>query len=347
MASEGGETSHPLIRALEEEPYGFTFFQAIRMLEQAHPDTVPVGEAGPASAEVVRLRPTSSLDFPTADVTWVNRRSGEGPPFELETPIFGLYGPTSPLPSFYSEDILRRELLGESDPVRLFLDVMNHRLLALLYRAWSKYRWQFTFQPGATDRTSSYLFGLVGLATDGLRERVGLPAGRLLRYAGFLSQKPRGAVFLAGVVSDYFDNVPAVLEQCVLRWVDVPVEDQNRIGAANTTLSRDLIVGERVRDRTGKCRLALGPMEYAQYDAFLPSGRFHEPLGSLVRFLLPDPLVWDLRLVIKGTEVPMFRVSMGQEAARLGWTSWVRHDLVSPDEGEIFPAPPTPGAERA
>jgi type VI secretion system protein ImpH len=343
MASEGGETGHPLIRALEEEPYGFTFFQAIRMLEQAFPDTVPVGEAGPAADEVVRLRPTSSLAFPTGDVSSIRRRSGDGPPFELETPILGLYGATSPLPAFYSEDILKRELLGEHDPVRLFLDLPNHRLLALLYRAWSKYRWHLTFQPGATDRTSQHLFGLVGLATDALRERVGLPAGRLLRYAGFLSQKPRGATFLAGVVSDYFDDVPAQLEQCVLRWVDVPVEDQNRLGAANSTLSQDLIVGERVRDRTGKCRLVLGPMEYARYDDFLPAGRHYPPLGALVRFLLPDPLVWDLRLVIKGTEVPMLRVSMTPDAARLGWTSWVRHDPVSPDEGEIFPAPPAPG----
>jgi type VI secretion system protein ImpH len=340
MASEGGETSHPLVRALEEEPAGFTFFQAIRLLEQAHPETVPLGESGPASREVVRLRPTSSLAFPTSDLSAVTcRRSGE-PPYEIETPIFGLYGPSSPLPAFYSEDILKRELLGESDPVRMFLDVLNHRLLALLFRAWSKYRWEFTFQAGAIDRTSQYLLGLVGLATEGLRERVGLPAGRLLRYAGFVSQRPRGAVFLGGVLSDYFDNVPAEVEPCVLRWVEISVEDQNRIGIASSTLGADLLIGKSAPDRTGKCRIRLGPMSRARYEQFLPGGSLSLTLGALVRFLLPDPLVYDLRLVLKGSEVPMLRVSGGSDAARLGLTSWVRHDLTSPDASELFPAPP-------
>jgi type VI secretion system protein ImpH len=316
------------------------------MLEQAHPDTVPVGDSGPAAQEVVRLRATSSLAFPTSDVSAVQHRGdGEGPPFfEVETPIFGLYGPTSPLPSFYSEDILKLELLGEDDPVRLFLDVLNHRLLALLYRAWSKYRWHFTFQPGATDRTSQHLFGLIGLGTDGLREGVGLPAGRLLRYAGFLSQRPRGAAFMAGVISDYFQGVPAFLDQCVERWVDIPVKDQNRIGSRNSSLGQDLILGDRVHDRTGRCRVALGPMNRAQYDDFLPAGRLYRELGALVRFLLPDPLVYDLRLVIKGEDVPMLRVTVEPGAARLGWTSWLRHDPRSPDEGEIFAAPPATSA---
>jgi type VI secretion system protein ImpH len=340
MASEGGETGHPLIRALEEEPASFTFFQAIRLLEQAHPETVPVGESGPASREVVRLRPTSSLAFPTADLTAVTRRRRGEPPYEIETPIFGLYGPSSPLPAFYSEDILKQELLGESDPVRGFLDVLNHRLLGLLFRAWSKYRWEFTFQPGATDRTSQYLLGLVGLGTEGLREHVGLPAGRLLRYAGFVSQRPRGAVFLAGVLSDYFDDVPAEVEQCVLRWVEIPVEDQNRMGTANSTLGEDLVMGNSVPDRTGKCRIRLGPMGRARYEEFLPGGSLSLALGALVRFLLPDPLVYDLRLVLKGSEVPMLRVSAGLDAARLGLTSWVRHDPTSPDASELFPAPP-------
>jgi len=340
MASEGGATSHPLIRALEDEPGSFTFFQAIRLLEQAHPEAVPLGESGPASREVARLRPTSSLAFPTSDLSGLTRRVRGDPPFEIETPIFGLYGPSSPLPAFYSEDILKRELLGETDPVRVFLDVLNHRLLALLFRAWSKYRWEFTFQPGAADQTSEHLFGLIGLATKGLRERVGLPAGRLLRYAGFVSQRPRGAVFLAGVISDYFDDVPVQVEPCVLRRVDVPQEDQNRLGIANGTIGEDLVIGRSVPDRTGKCRIRLGPVDRTRFDAFLPVGSAYPELAALVRFLLPDPLVYDLRLVLKGSEVPMLQVSMGPGAARLGWTSWLRHDPTCPDASELFPAPP-------
>ena len=274
MASEGGETGHPLIRALEEDPASFTFFQAIRLLEQAYPETVPVGESGPASREVVRLRPTSSLAFPTSDLTAVTRRRSGEPPIEIETPIFGLYGPSSPLPAFYSEDILKRELLGESDPVRVFLDVLNHRLLALLFRAWSKYRWEFTFKPGATDRTSAASPGAARARDRGpaANEWAFLPGA--CSATPDLSRSAHAArCSLAGVISDYFDDVPADVEQCVLRRVEIPVEDQNRIGIANGTLGEDLVIGKSVPDRTGKCRIRLGPMDRARYEQFLPGGR--------------------------------------------------------------------------
>ena len=48
-----------------------------------------------------------------------------------------------------AEDLLGEEVEAGEDPVRLFLDVLNHRLLSLLYRAWTKYRWAFTFEPVA------------------------------------------------------------------------------------------------------------------------------------------------------------------------------------------------------
>jgi len=217
-------------------------------------------------------------------------------------------------------------------------------LLALLFRAWSKYRLEFTFRPGATDRTSQHLFGLIGLATEGLRERVGLPAARLLRYAGFVWQRPRSAVFLGRVISDYFDEVPAEVEPCVLRRVELPVEDQNRLGIANARLGDDLVIGTAVPDRTGKCRIRLGPMDRARFEEFLPCGGSYRTLGALVPLLLPDPLVYDLRLVLKGSEVPMLRLSAEPDAARLGWTSWVRNDPNGPDASELFPAPPAAAA---
>jgi type VI secretion system protein ImpH len=340
MAREGGEAVHPLIRALEEQPFGFSFFQAVRLLEQAHPDASRIGGVDSAAREAVRLRPSTSLAFPTADVMQVERREGGGPAYRMTTPVLGLYGSASPLPAFYSEQILRHEIEREHDPVRLFLDILNHRLLSLLYRAWSKYRWEFTFEPGAEDRTSQQMMSFLGLATEGLSGAVGVPAGRLLRYSGTTSLRPKGALVIAGLISDYFGEVPVRIEQCVGRWVPVGSLDQNRIGRENSTLSVDLTVGETVRDRAGKCRVVIGPMDLPTFESFLPDGCYAGPLSALARYALPDPLVYDLRLVIQGESVPWLRLSSGPEAARLGWTSWVRFDPESPDKGEIFPAPP-------
>ena len=229
----------------------------------------------------------------------------------------------------------------DAEPVRDFLDIANHRLISLLYRAWRKYRWAFTFKPGPSDPISSAVLGMLGLAGAAQREALGVHPQRLLRYAGFITQLPRNASGLGGVISDYFDQVPTEVIECQERWVRVPPADQNRMGARNSVLAESLVVGERVRDRTGKFRVAIGPLsQLSDFRAFLPIGRHFEPLGALIRLLLFDPLEYDLTLGLRGEAVPMLRIASDADAAQLGWTSWLRSEPRSPDKWELFRPPP-------
>lgn len=346
MEAEGRPTDHPVVRRLREHPREFGFFQAIRLIELAHPGAVPLGRGGPASREAARLQPSSSLAFQAAEVTRYAPGEGEGAQDRLATTVMGLYGVGSPIPAFYSTDILEWEMQnpGETDPVRSFLDIFNHRLLSLLYRAWSKYRWAFTFRLDAVDDVSRAVLSLAGIGDESLREALGLPAQRLLRFAGFITQIPRSAGGLAGVLSDYFDDVPADVTQCVQRWVPVAPQDQSRLGAANSRLGDDLVLGESILDRTGKFRVELGPLDdLSAFERFLPTGRHFGPLGALIQFLVTDPLEYDLRLGLRGEAVPMLRLTVEPAAPRLGWTTWLRSDPESPDKWEIF-APPLPAA---
>jgi len=339
MAPPSGEATPALIRELTREPWGFSFFQAMRLLEQASPDSARLGQLGPVAQESVRLRPSTSLAFQSADITEIASRGDDPPRWQVTTAVLGLYGANSPLPSFYSEAILRSELTLDNDPARVFMDLINHRVLSLLYAAWSKYRWAFTFAPGAVDRTSQRFLGLLGLATEGMSDAVGLPASRLLAYAGTLSLRPRGAAAIAGVVSDFFGEVPVRVEQCVARWVRIEVPDRNRAGMLNSTLGSDLTIGEAVPDRMGKCRIEIGPLDLARFELFLPEGPNSGDLAALVALLLQDPLDWDMRLRLHGTEVPWLALRGDGSAARLGWTSWLRSEPESPDRGELFYAP--------
>jgi len=339
MAATGGETVQPLMRRLEEEPQAFSFFRALWLLEQAQPDAVRVGMTGPARDETVRLRPAGSLDFPTADVRRIERRESS-PAFSLISPILGLYGVTSPLPSFYTTDILHREMREGEDEARVLFDVMNHRLMSLLYRAWLKYRWEFAFEPGAVDRTSQFLMGWLGLATEGLQDRVGVPAGRLLRYAGAITQRPRNASSVAGVVSDYFGEIPVVVQQCVSRWVRLEVSDQNRIGAMNSTLGGDITIGERVLDRMGKCRLRIGPLELNDWERLRPGGPEFGRLCALMRYLMPDFLLFDFELVLARESVPRLQLNGAGDSAKLGWSSWALSDAADADKHVVFHAAP-------
>src|SRR5437588_7194749 len=62
------------------EPFAFDFFQAIRVLERAFPDRVPVGRSGPLAREVVRLHAHLSLSFPPSSIYALAPSTAPGQP---------------------------------------------------------------------------------------------------------------------------------------------------------------------------------------------------------------------------------------------------------------------------
>jgi hypothetical protein len=80
----------------------------------------------------LRFRAAASLGFPAHEIAaagWEEGLNGE-PRFTLTVPFLGLYGPASPLPTFYTERLLQDEPASRNQ--RDFLDIFNHVAIALL-----------------------------------------------------------------------------------------------------------------------------------------------------------------------------------------------------------------------
>jgi type VI secretion system protein ImpH len=323
MAAEDWSTDGPLEGRPLEEAEQFSFFQLVRLLERYHQPRARVGGEGPASAEILRFRPDVSLGFPASDVVAVEEIPAvdEHPArVRITTSFLGLYGSTSPLPVFYTEEMLRRD--PDEDPVRAFIDLFQHRLISLFYRCWEKYRYHIQFEEEGKDAFSRRMFGFIGLGTAGLADRVGVPAARLIRYAGLLTQKPRSAAALEGMVSDFFGGIPVHVVQWVARWVTIQPEQRIRLGWMNNRLGVDASLGEKVLSRSAQFRVVLGPMRYGAFLQFLPDEESFRMLNALVVLFLNDPLEFDIELQVYGEEIlPLQLKSEG--GGRLGWTTWL------------------------
>ena len=72
-----------------------------------------------------------------------------------------------------------------------FFDIFNHRIIALFYRGWQKYRFYIAYErTGASDDViSARLLDLIGLGTKGLTHRMDIEDEACLYYAGLLSQR--------------------------------------------------------------------------------------------------------------------------------------------------------------
>ena len=106
--------------------------------------------------------------------------------------FLGLTGPSGVLPQVYTELVQARARSGDTT-LAAFLDVFNHRLVSLFYRAWEKHHVAVAAEADGADRFSDYLFSLIGLGLRPLRSRHEFPDRVLLTYSGFFARRQRPA----------------------------------------------------------------------------------------------------------------------------------------------------------
>lgn len=318
---------------LLEEPWNYSFFQAVRMLQQRYGQGRRIGDVGEFAKEIIRFKPDTALSFAAADVVAISPL-GEidaGPMcFEVKVAFLGLYGVTSPLPSFYSEEILWNENADEKDLAKEFLDLVHHRLISLLYRAWEKYRYPIQFSETPHDIVTTRMVGLVGLAIPEVRKQSGLPSTQWLRFAGLLSQQPRSASGLESVLRHWLKIPTVTVRQCTGGWVDIHYSQQIQLGKKNNQLGKTTIVGRQILSPASSIAIHMGPVSFPTLHRFLPHGESFHRLVAIIRFYLKDWIDPELIWEIDGVSIPSLtlgRAPIGSET-RLGWNTWLRKEPI-------------------
>lgn len=333
MASENRGTDTPLVRTLYDEPYRFEFFQAVRLLERVHRDRRPVGGAGDPSREIVRFRTRVSLEFPSSEIhEMTGTAEGERP--DMTVAFMGATGPLGVLPHAYTELLIDRTRHKDT-ALWEFLDLFNHRLISLFYRAWERYRFPIAYERGERDAFTDHLFGLVGFGTRGLKNRSAFDDRALVFYGGHVANQPHSAVAIESVLRDYF-GVEAKVEQCVGQWLELDEECRTRLGTANARLGVDTVAGSRVWDAQAKFRVRFGPLALEAFKDFLPVGSAFRPAAELARLLAGQEFDFDVQLTLRADEVPACELA-GDEARRpmLGWTSWLKTRPFAHDDSQV------------
>lgn len=384
MAADGGRApiavrrdkavNEPLTERLIRHPDRFDFFQAVRQLETWLDAEVSVGEGVMPSKEAVRFRSNVGFGFPANEIESVRPPRGSEEPAEMLVNFLGLAGFQGPLPDWVTELIVDRAAYKDT-VLRDFLDIFNHRLVSLMYRAKRKYRPALEDRSPERTRSGRSLFSLVGLGTPGLARRMGVPDRALLPYGGMLTAKQRSQVGLERMLSDYF-RVPVEIQPFRDRWLTLDERDVTRLGPTgrNQRLGRGAVLGRRVLDRTAGFEVALGPLTLREFLDLLPTGQRFRSLGSLTRYYVGEELDFRVRLRLAKEQVPELRLGragdtrLGWSArleepravsrpilaaaggARLGWTTWLKTRELERDDAQVVleaKREELPGAETA
>jgi type VI secretion system protein ImpH len=331
-------TTDPLtyFRALEEKPFSFDFFQALRRIDCLYPGKPRLGKGLRPADDVIRLGQEPSMAFAPASLASF-RLPADGRPARAEVRFLGLLGPNGPLPLHLTE-YARTRLLNSGDATFVrFLDMFNHRFLLLFYRAWAQAQPAASLDRPREDRFTIYVGALEGIAGSRMRERDEIGDFAKLFFAGWLGRQVRNRDGIAALLASYF-RVGVVIEEFVGHWLHLPDRDQTRLcaghaGGPAAQLGIGVVLGARVWDRQHKFRVRLGPLTLAQYESFLPGGRALGRLVDWIRQYFCFELEWDVQLVLAHDDVPKARLG---QFGRLGWTMWLGVRPAASDAGDLM-----------
>lgn len=321
MATETGSTSADLERDVLDNCQEYDFFQAVRLLTM-------LGERGDeqARAPKLRMRPELSLDYPPFDIAGIeplpqaNDESDAG--YDITTTFMGLYGTASPLPSFYTEELLDQAQDDDHAP-RGFLDIIHFHVFPLLYEAWSKYRFGLKAVEQDDAQYWDYLFSLIGLHDADLRAKVPEPF-RVLRYLGILTQQHRSLAGLQTILADYLAGMPVEIESCAERQVRIPAEQRTRLSQQGPLLGENSALGEHIEDHMGRVVIRIGPMPAEEYGRFFLKPERMRFIRFMLGYFLIQPLECDLVLIVQPQSIESTTLGGNDWSKMLGVTEWAR-----------------------
>ncbi|MBN3751620.1 type VI secretion system baseplate subunit TssG [Paraburkholderia sp. Tr-20389] len=323
----------PFVRALLSAAPQMNVFQLLRLLELRTPDKPGFGTQDTPEHEPVRFQPRARVGFPGSEVAGVafDEEDEDAPP-SVQTTFLGLYGVDAAMPPHLIDDIVLRKEGHEK--VTAFLDIFNHRIVTLLYRAWLKYHYPVNFRPGGTDEISKYLLSLAGLGIGDPAGKSSLAPSRLLALVGLFMQRTRPAEGVKGVVTHLLDGAGVTVREFYAQWT--PVGHQQGLvarprargtsGPALSGLGDGHVVGSRVLDRSQAILVTIRPLDTAQAHALLPGEVLHEDLIRLVGLYLGNKADAVLRMEIPASAAPTLSLTSGAapkgaHRPRLAWTT--------------------------
>lgn len=314
---------NPIKRKLREEGFRFNFFKAVHLLELFSGGHTPGTGLSP-SQDPVHFSVKPGFSFPASDVQEI-KANGNGSAPRMTVNFMGLIGPKGVLPDWYNA-YAQNSNYKKDHAFTDFLDLFHHRLISLFYRAWKKYRLVENYRSDGSDAITAVLESLSG---TGSQEKQADPeffdhAGkRLLYFCGLVSRTvPTGAAI--ETIISHAVGAPVSVEQFVERTIEIHRQDRTRLGRRNATLKKDALCGGKVRDAGSYFRIHIGPLSWKQYLAFAPGSRNLDKVRQLVTYLAGIEYEFDMRLTIRGQEIPGLKLGAGARGPMLGRTATLR-----------------------
>lgn len=302
MSTALRRTGSAIIDRLVDNAGDFDFVQAVRLLERLQmaanhaslpvSKRYPVGGFRPPRNEILRFDSSHSFEFPATEIQGLDMSSqNDAEPWRLMINFIGLCGSMGVMPYHYTE--LLQSRIKQKDPaMQRFLRLFNHRSISLFYQASIKYRLPLQYErhrlfanPGPPPPVRP-LLALVGLATEGLNDRLQVGDETIIHFAGLFNQRMRTVVGLRQLLRASF-RLPVEIEQFIGQWHTINDDFRSKLAdfeapnGRNARLGHSAMLGSRGWFSQSRIRIILGPLDKQGLRRFAPGGNTLKSLNEV------------------------------------------------------------------
>ena len=313
-------TVEQTLNEINERIGSFDFVAAVRQLECARPAKPRVGYSARVRDDVVRLSQHVNLGFQGKALHQFERTAGAHE-YRLFVNFLGLLGSNGPMPLHFTEYADQRTRHHSDPTFKEFLDLFNHRMLSLFYRASVQFDPAVSFDRPGNNPYADVLGALCGLLPTGSTNRDSISDSAKRHYPGWLGSSAKSPDGIKAILGDYFE-LPFDVREWVGAWLPLPDSSIARLGSgeASVQLGRAAYIGKRVWSIRHKFQIKLGPLDWETFSTFKPGSERARALFDLVRNYVGDEWDWDLELVLKAGER---RAMTLDRRSSLGFDSWI------------------------
>lgn len=321
-----------LLTSLQQQPYSYGFYAAVRQLECLYKDKPRIGYSKKPVDDAIRFGQEPSMKFAPSTLASFDVKADTLS--KLKVYFFGVFGANGPLPLHLTEFARGRIRNSKDDTFAEFSDIFHHRLLSLFYRTWADKEPTVQYDRAGEDRFAFYVSSLLGIGKASQQKRDLIPDYTKIHFAAHLGCHTQHASGLTAVLGDYF-QVPVQIEQFIGEWLSIPKDSYCYLNkdVSIGQLGVSAIIGSSSWQCQHKFRIVIGPLDRRDYESFLPSGNKLESLRSLVNNYVGFEYNWDLNLILKKEQV--LKAQLGQYA-QLGWTSWLKASKREVDASDLY-----------
>jgi type VI secretion system protein ImpH len=319
----GASPSNPVRQKLLQEPYVFNFYKAVQLLELFAGGYAP-GKGISPTQDPVHFSVRPGFGFPASEIQEIKVNGSASAP-KMAVNFMGLIGPQGVLPDWYNthaQDCNCRKDYCFTD----FLDLFHHRLISLFYLAWKKYRLVENYSSDGSDQITGILGKLAGIGEHGQADNpifFEYARKRLIHFCGLVSRSVPTVAAIETVVA-HAVGAPVHVEQFIERLIPIHKQDRTCLGRKNSTLKKDALCGRSIRDSSSFFRVEIGPLPWKNYMALNPRSPNLELVRKLITHLAGIEYEFEIRLIIRGPEVPALCLGSKTQAPALGRTATLR-----------------------